>query len=171
MQGGNSREKGDSINKRTVAARQRFHLNLEESSGCHQLPGQSSHFWYPRLVGSRTARKLVENATNFPTCDLKSILAAPLAPLQTNSHQQTLHTLLSIPQTTTNSSHRYTTRPLPQHHTSQRSTRTVFKMAPAVGIDLGTTYSCVGVFREDRYDFPLPSLPSLCQSGAVANRN
>lgn len=44
-------------------------------------------------------------------------------------------------------------------------------MAPAVGIDLGTTYSCVGVFREDRYDFPLPSPPFLCQSGAVANRN
>lgn len=25
-------------------------------------------------------------------------------------------------------------------------------MAPAVGIDLGTTYSCVGIFREDRCD-------------------
>ena len=25
-------------------------------------------------------------------------------------------------------------------------------MGPAVGIDLGTTYSCVGIFREDRCD-------------------
>lgn len=86
----------------------RFHLSLAESSGCHQLPGQSSHFRYPRLVGSRTARKLVENATNFPTCDLKSILAAPLAPLQTNSHQQTLHTLPPSPKHHHHSSQRYT---------------------------------------------------------------
>ena len=25
-------------------------------------------------------------------------------------------------------------------------------MAPAVGIDLGTTYSCVGIFRDDRIE-------------------
>jgi len=30
-------------------------------------------------------------------------------------------------------------------------------MAPAVGIDLGTTYSCVGVFRDDRIEVSPPA--------------
>merc|ERR1739848_154865 len=37
-------------------------------------------------------------------------------------------------------------------HSPRISQHTSDTMAPAVGIDLGTTYSCVGIFREDRCD-------------------
>jgi len=47
---------------------------------------------------------------------------------------------------------------LRDHHQQQEdpSHNHSHTMAPAVGIDLGTTYSCVGIFRDDRIEVSLP---------------
>ena len=127
---------------------------LEISGACVGLLGQSSHFWYPPNSGvNRNPKKLVERA-KLP--QIVPLLPAQLRTYASNflhlSYNSLVHLELDSSFSTCFPPHSgnflYCRSSLHQFPVSDFSN--TFTMAPAVGIDLGTTFSCVAVFRDDR---------------------
>ena len=127
---------------------------LEISGACVGLLGRSSHFWYPPNSGvKRNPKKLVERV-KLP--QIVPLLPAQLTTYASNflhlSNNSSVHTeldssfLLCFPPHSGNFLYcRSSFHQIPVFVFSN-----TFTMAPAVGIDLGTTFSCVAVFRDDR---------------------